>query len=77
MTLTNHPVTISCPDGLPYVDIEREFDATPAQVYRAHVDPELFVRWIGPHDLVNQVDVWDARDGGSWRYVARREGQEH
>ena len=77
MTLTNHPVTISCPDGLPYVDIEREFDATPAQVYRAHVDPELFVRWIGPHDLANQIDVWDARDGGSWRYAARREGQEH
>jgi len=74
---THHPVTISCPEGLPFVEIEREFDATPDQVFRAHVDPELVARWLGPHDLVNEIDHWDARDGGSWRYVARREGQEH
>ncbi len=77
MNLTHHPVTVTCPEGLPFVDIEREFDATCEQVYRAHVEPELFSRWVGPRDLANEVDHWDARDGGSWRYVARREGQEH
>jgi uncharacterized protein YndB with AHSA1/START domain len=71
-TIQHHPVTVTCPEGLPYVDLEREFDAPAEQVYRAHVDPELFARWVGPHDLVNEVDHWDARDGGSWRYVARR-----
>lgn len=70
-------MTVTCPEGQPFVDIEREFDATATQVYRAHVDPELFSRWVGPRDLDNEVDHWDARDGGSWRYVARREGQEH
>ncbi len=77
MTITHHPVTVSAPEGLPYVDLEREFDATAEQVFRAHVDPELFARWVGPHDLTTEVDQWDVRDGGSWRYVARREGEEH
>jgi uncharacterized protein YndB with AHSA1/START domain len=77
MTITHHPVTVSAPGGLPWVDIEREFDATPEQVFRAHADPEIFARWVGPHDLTNEIDQWDARDGGSWRYVARRDGQEH
>lgn len=77
MTITHHPVTVSAPEGLPWVDIEREFDATPEQVFRAHADPDVFVRWVGPHDLVNEIDQWDARDGGSWRYVARRDGEEH
>jgi uncharacterized protein YndB with AHSA1/START domain len=71
-TTQHHPVTVSCPEGLPYVDLEREFDATPEQVFRAHVEPELVARWLGPHDLTNEIDQWDARDGGSWRYVSRR-----
>ena len=71
-TIQHHPVTITAPDGLPWVDIEREFDATPEQVFRAHTEPDLVSRWMGPHDLVNEIDHWDARDGGSWRYVARR-----
>ncbi len=76
MTLTHHPVTITADPALPTVEIAREFDATPEQVFRAHVDPELFVRWIGPHDLDTEVDHWDARTGGSWRYVARRGDEE-
>lgn len=75
---TTHPaVTISAPEGLPFVDIEREFDATAEQVFRAHVDPELAMRWMGPRDLVNQADEWDARTGGSWRYVSRRGDEEY
>ena len=26
----------------------RDFAATPAQLVRAHTDPELFVQWVGP-----------------------------
>ena len=77
MTITHHPVTVSAPEGLPWVDIEREFDAPPEQVFRAHIDPDLVARWMGPHDLTNEIDHWDARDGGSWRYVARRGDEEY
>jgi uncharacterized protein YndB with AHSA1/START domain len=76
-TTTNPEVTITADPALPTVEIVREFDATPEQVFRAHVDPDLVAQWVGPHDLVNEIDHWDARTGGSWRYVARREGQEH
>ena len=55
---------------LPLVRITREFHAPAAHVYRAHVDPSLFVRWIGPDDIDARVDYWDARTGGSWQYVA-------
>ncbi|HEY4151776.1 MAG TPA: polyketide cyclase, partial [Pseudolysinimonas sp.] len=39
--MTN-PVTITAPDGLPFVDIEREFDAPVAAVFNAYRDPALF-----------------------------------
>lgn len=69
---THHETTINVPAGLPMVEIVREFDAPPAQVYRAHVDPALAMTWLGPRDLTNEVVHWDARTGGSWRYVSRR-----
>ena len=37
-------------------------------MYRAHVDPELLVQWLGPRDLATTVDHYDARNGGTWRY---------
>lgn len=41
---------------------------------RAHLDPALFARWVGPRSLTTVIDYWDARTGGSWRYVASRDG---
>lgn len=54
---------------VPIIHIYREFDATPAQLMRAHTDPEIFARWVGPHGTTTRVDYWDARTGGSWRFV--------
>jgi uncharacterized protein YndB with AHSA1/START domain len=72
MTMTRHETTINVPEGLPLVEIVREFDAPPRAVYRAHVDPEMAMRWMGPRDITSTVDRWDARTGGSWRYVSSR-----
>ena len=52
------------------IHIYRDFAATPAQLFRAHTDPALFARWVGPTDIGADIDYWDARDGGSWRYTA-------
>jgi uncharacterized protein YndB with AHSA1/START domain len=68
--------TINVPEGLPIIEITREFDAPPDAVYRAHVDGDLAMQWVGPRDLTNRVDHWDARSGGSWRYVSRRGDEE-
>jgi uncharacterized protein YndB with AHSA1/START domain len=69
---TKHETTINAPEGLPLIEIVREFDASPELVYRAHVDPDLAMRWLGPRDISSRVEHWDARTGGSWRYVSSR-----
>ncbi|HEY0000836.1 MAG TPA: SRPBCC family protein [Actinoplanes sp.] len=55
---------------VPIIRMTRDFEATPAQLFRAHTDPELFARWVGPDTTTTRVEHWDASTGGSWRYVA-------
>ncbi|RYE74534.1 MAG: polyketide cyclase, partial [Myxococcales bacterium] len=55
---------------VPAIHIRRDFNATMAQLFRAHTDPALFARWIGPDSLGAEITHWDARDGGSWAYTA-------
>jgi uncharacterized protein YndB with AHSA1/START domain len=62
---------------VPIIHIRRDFNATPAQLLQAHIDPDLFKRWVGPHSLATEILEWDARTGGSWRYVAHRDGAEY
>ena len=61
---------------LPTVRITREFDAPRAKVFRAHTDPELVRRWLGPRGLEMTVDRWDCRTGGEYRYIHSRDGEE-
>ncbi len=67
---------IEVPADLPLVRITREFDAPPEKVFRAHVDPELVVQWLGPRRLEMRIDRWDATTGGAYRYVHRAGGGE-
>lgn len=60
---------IEADPDLPLVRITRDFRATASQLFTAHTDPELYARWIGPKDLGTEIDYWDARTGGSWRFV--------
>jgi uncharacterized protein YndB with AHSA1/START domain len=53
---------------VPIIRITRDFAATPEQLLRAHTDPELFAKWVGPNGTVTTVEHWDARTGGSWRF---------
>jgi uncharacterized protein YndB with AHSA1/START domain len=63
---------ITADPDVPVIRITRDFDATPAQLLRAHTDPELFIQWVGPDSIASTIDYWDARTGGSWRYVSGR-----
>ncbi len=76
MTTTTTPeTTIEAVPDLPVITITREFDAPPAAVFRAHVDPDLFAQWVGPDSIDTAIEVWDARTGGEWRYTASRESE--
>ena len=68
---------ISAPAGTPFIDIEREFDAPPELVHQAYLDPKLIVQWLGPRKYEMRIDEWDARDGGSYRYVHTDGTNEH
>ena len=68
--------TIEADTDVPIIRITRDFHATPAQLMKAHTDPELFARWVGPDGMDTRILEWDARNGGCWRYVAARDGQE-
>ncbi len=69
MTTTTNPVTITAPEGVPFIDIEREFDAPVAAVFNAHRDPELVKRWLGPSGYDVNMERWDFTTQGGYRYV--------
>lgn len=73
--MVRYHATIEADPALPIIHLSRIFDATPAQLLAAHTDPELFVRWVGPDGMDTEIIDWDARTGGRWRYVARRDGE--
>jgi uncharacterized protein YndB with AHSA1/START domain len=60
--------TIEADPTVPAIHIYRDFSATPEQLFRAHTDPELFAKWIGPGSRRPTLTHWDATNGGSWSY---------
>lgn len=46
----------------------REFNAPAGLVQRAHTDPELFSRWMGPRGTTIRLDRFDATTAGAFRY---------
>ncbi len=76
-TSTTPGAQIEADPALPIIRIVRDFAATPMQLFRAHTDPDLFARWVGPDGMAARIVGWDARSGGSWSYVAGRDGRDY
>ena len=56
--------------------IERVFDAPRERVWRALTEPELLAQWWGRgHPL--DVETWELRAGGHWRFVEHAGGESH
>lgn len=77
--MTEHitTATIEADAQIPLIRITRDFRATPAQLFAAHTDPELYARWVGPDSVGTIIDHWDARTGGSWRFRNTRGAEEY
>ena len=69
--------TINAPEGQPFIDMEREFDAPAELVHRAYLEPELVQQWLGPRQYEMVIERWDARDGGSYRYFHKNDAGAH
>lgn len=74
MTTSTRETEIAIDQKVPGVRITREFDAPRDKVFRAHVDADLVVQWLGPrrHEMV--ADLWDCRTGGSYQYRHMSDG---
>jgi len=66
--MTN-PLTVNAPEGLPFVDFEREFDAPVAAVFRAHQDLECRSEKLQRHptdDIDPLAPQGDLGGGPTW-----------
>jgi uncharacterized protein YndB with AHSA1/START domain len=63
---------ITIEPGKQEIVIIHECDAPRELVFRAFIEPDLFSQWIlGPRhmNLKMKIDKFEARNGGSWRYI--------
>jgi uncharacterized protein YndB with AHSA1/START domain len=73
----SNPLQVEAPAGVPFVDWEREFDAPVEAVFRAHKEPDLIKQWLGPRRYEMDVESYDFRTGGRYRYLHRADGEEY
>ena len=64
-----HPLDLRAPVDTLAMEFTCEFDAPVAAVFRAHAEPELVKQWLRPHGLQMDIEHWDFRSGGGYRYV--------
>ena len=69
--------TVTAEPGKQELFITREFDAPRDLVFKAHVDPKLYIQWVGPKDLTMTIQKFDMVDGGSYKYTHEREGNKY
>jgi uncharacterized protein YndB with AHSA1/START domain len=74
--MTN-PLEVEAPAGVPFIDWEREFDAPVEAVFRAHKEPDLVKQWLGPREHEMDIESYDFRTGGRYRYLHRADGEEY
>lgn len=67
--MTTMKVTASAPEDHPTISMEREFDAPPDVLFRAHSDPDALKIWYGPDGFTNTVIAMDFRIGGQFRFI--------
>ncbi len=76
--MTKNKTKITAESGKQELFITREFDAPPELVFKAHIDPDLFVRWIGPRGLTTTLEAFEPVSGGRWRFIQKdQDGNEY
>jgi uncharacterized protein YndB with AHSA1/START domain len=60
---------IKAEPGVQELFIIREFDAPRELVFKAHTDPELYVKWVGPRGYEMTLEEFEPVSGGKWRFI--------
>ena len=60
---------ITAEPGKHGVQTTREFGAPREFLFWAFTEPDFFVQWLGPWKYMMEIDRYEVRDGGTWRYI--------
>ncbi len=75
---SKNKVTVNAEPGKQELFVIREFDAPRELVYKAHIDPKLYVQWLGPHGYEMILEEFEPVNGGKYRYIHKdKEGNEY
>ena len=76
--IAKNKVIVTAEPGKQELFITREFDAPRELVYKAHIDPKLYVQWLGPHGYEMVLKTFEPVSGGKYRYIHKdKEGNEY
>jgi uncharacterized protein YndB with AHSA1/START domain len=77
MSEKKNKTVINAKPGKQELFITREFDAPRELVFKAHTDPALYTRWVGPRDLTTNLVTFEPVSGGRWRFIQKdKDGNE-
>ena len=77
MSATKNQTKVTAEPGKQELFITREFDAPRELVFKAHTDPDLYARWVGPRDLTMTLETFEPVSGGRWRFIQKdKDGNE-
>jgi uncharacterized protein YndB with AHSA1/START domain len=69
--ITKHKSIITVVPGKKEILVSREFDAPPEVVFSAYTDPDIFACWVGPKNLTTQIEKFEPKKGGFWRFIQK------
>ena len=74
---SKNKTTVTAEPGKQELFIIAEFDAPRELVFKAHIDPKLYVQWLGPHGYEMILETFEPVSGGKYRYIHKdRTGNE-
>ena len=75
---SKNKVNVTAEPGKQELFVTREFDAPRELVYKAHIDPKLYVQWLGPHGYEMILETFEPVSGGKYRYIHKdKQGNEY
>jgi uncharacterized protein YndB with AHSA1/START domain len=75
--MSKNKTIITVEPGKQELFITREFDAPRELVYKAHIDPDLYVQWLGPRGYEMILETFEPHSGGRYRYIHKdKDGNE-
>ena len=76
--MSKNKTTITVEPGKQELYITREFDAPRELVYKAHIDPDLYIQWLGPRGYEMVLETFEPYSGGRYRYIHKdKDGSEY